>query len=541
MVLVVDADVDNEDVLDPNTLDFSDGNLAQINKDSLNIVSCNINSILAENRLDELKVLIKEASIDILFLSETKLDDNISVDRFKIEGFNLEQNNRDRRGGGTMFYIKNNLSYKRNKNIEYKGFGHMCLDLICDKKRYSINGLYRPPENDQSSKDLFLVAMRTILTKLNGRSTYTNMICGDLNFGNIYNFNGGLREKPLDNEGADLFLEYGYSQLIDIPTRYCNLSTSLIDLFFINKTDNVILNAVLPSIADHLGTLISINCKNFTPKQKIINKYYYNDSNWHELKKLLIDLDDPNLYDTENKDINEITSAFTEKLILGREKFVPTKTVKIKPFDQPWFTTESRKLLNKRNKKYKEYKNLTKTAWSVEKLQNVHNSYKAASREFDKGCKMARANYFKNLKKILNSNETAPKKKFQLLKNVTNCGKGAGIPPLLVENDVISNPREKADIFNNQFAKKASIEGSDDPVPEIPEVGDDIFELSIIHTDYLELGPIIKNLKCASYSPCGLPSSYIKALFNTLGAYFTKPLARLLNSIFRAKIYPEIF
>ena len=253
MVLVGDADVDNEDVLDPNTLDFSDGNLAQINKDSLNIVSCNINSILAENRLDELKVLIKEASIDILFLSETKHDDNISVDRFKIEGFNLEQNNSDRRGGGTMFYIKNYLSYKGNKNIEYKGFGHMCLDLICDKKRYSINGLYRPPENDKSSKDLFLVAMRTILTKLNGRSTYTNMICGDLNFGNIYNFNGGLREKPLYNEGADLFLEYGYSQLIDVPTRYCNLSTSLIDLFFINKTDNVILNAVLPSIADHIG------------------------------------------------------------------------------------------------------------------------------------------------------------------------------------------------------------------------------------------------------------------------------------------------
>ena len=112
MVLVVDADVDNEDVLDPNTLDFSDGNLAQINKDSLNIVSCNINSILAENRLDELKVLIKEASIDILFLSETKLDDNISVDRFKIEGFNLEQNNRDRRGGRTMFYTKKFLVIK---------------------------------------------------------------------------------------------------------------------------------------------------------------------------------------------------------------------------------------------------------------------------------------------------------------------------------------------------------------------------------------------------------------------------------------------
>ena len=108
---------------------------------------------------------------------------------------------------------------------------------------------------------------------------------------------------------------------------------------------------------------------------------------------------------------------------------------------------------------------------------------------------------FQEPKKILNSSETTPKKKFQLLKNVTNCGKGAGIPPLLVDNDVVSNPREKADIFNNQFAKKASLEGRDDPVPEVPEAGDDIIELSTIHTDYLELGPIIKNLKFASYSP----------------------------------------
>ena len=32
----------------------------------------------------------------------------------------------------------------------------------------------------------------------------------------------------------------------------------------------MIVNAVLPAIADHLGTLISINCKNFKPKEKNI-------------------------------------------------------------------------------------------------------------------------------------------------------------------------------------------------------------------------------------------------------------------------------
>ena len=107
-----------------------------------------------------------------------------------------------------------------------------------------------------------------------------------------------------------------------------------------------------------------------------------------------------------------LLNQLTEKLIVGRDEFVPSKKVKIKPFDLSWFTAESRKLLNKRNRKYKEYKNLTKTAWSAEKLENVHSSYKTASREFAKGCNVAKANYFYNLKKILNSNETSPKKKF---------------------------------------------------------------------------------------------------------------------------------
>ena len=128
-------------------------------------------------------------------------------------------------------------------------------------------------------------------------------------------------------------LNMAIHSLLIFPLYTVTFLTSLIDLIFINKTDYVILNAVLPSVDDPCCTWISINCKKLTPKQKIINKYYYNDSNWHELKKLLIDLDDPNLYDTENQDINEITSEFTEekKLILGREKIVPTKTVKIKP------------------------------------------------------------------------------------------------------------------------------------------------------------------------------------------------------------------
>ena len=38
----------------------------KVNKDSLNIVSCDVNSVLANIRLYELKVLVKEANIYII-------------------------------------------------------------------------------------------------------------------------------------------------------------------------------------------------------------------------------------------------------------------------------------------------------------------------------------------------------------------------------------------------------------------------------------------------------------------------------------------
>ena len=53
---------------------------------------------------------MKEVNIYILFLSETQIDDNISEDGFKIEGFPLEF--RDRKGG-TISYIKKTLSPKQ--------------------------------------------------------------------------------------------------------------------------------------------------------------------------------------------------------------------------------------------------------------------------------------------------------------------------------------------------------------------------------------------------------------------------------------------
>ena len=67
-MVLVDQDTDDDELV-PNILDFSDNFFNKVNKDYLNMVSWNVNSILADEPADELKFPVKEANIAILFPS----------------------------------------------------------------------------------------------------------------------------------------------------------------------------------------------------------------------------------------------------------------------------------------------------------------------------------------------------------------------------------------------------------------------------------------------------------------------------------------
>ena len=68
-MVLVDQDMDDDELV-PNIIDFSDSLFNKVNKDYLSMVSWNVNSILADKKLDELKFLLKEANIAILFPSK---------------------------------------------------------------------------------------------------------------------------------------------------------------------------------------------------------------------------------------------------------------------------------------------------------------------------------------------------------------------------------------------------------------------------------------------------------------------------------------
>merc|ERR1712218_687300 len=140
-----------------------------------------------------------------------------------------------------------------------------------------------------------------------------------------------LNPLPLDKKAPDLFLERGFYQQVDIPTRQVRLSSSLIDLIFADKVDNIVLTGTLPPLSDHCGTMISVNTLTFKPRPKTFQQYQYEEANWNKIKEAFNDLN--NLDFQGNVEV--LAEQFSSKLVKIREDHVPSKQllsiVKISP------------------------------------------------------------------------------------------------------------------------------------------------------------------------------------------------------------------
>ena len=117
----------------------------------------------------------------------------------------------------------------------------------------------------------------------------------------------------------------------------------MIDLFYINNPDNVICHGTLPSIADHDGTLASFNLKSKKQTQKTKTIYDYKNADIDGLTKYFKAFDFANA--VFNQPIINQADIYSNILKQVFTKFVPCKTVVIRPADMAWCNTYTQLLL----------------------------------------------------------------------------------------------------------------------------------------------------------------------------------------------------
>ena len=84
----------------------------------------NIQGIIS--KIDELELLLSSNKIDILGITETKLNDKHPTDTFSIKGYHkpFRKDRTENKGGGIIVYVKENSNCNRREDLESEELEH---------------------------------------------------------------------------------------------------------------------------------------------------------------------------------------------------------------------------------------------------------------------------------------------------------------------------------------------------------------------------------------------------------------------------------
>ena len=92
------------------------------------LASLNINKLTTH--IDELRILLAYNEIDILSVSETKLDETTTDNEVKIPGYTIVRRDRiSNGGGGVRFYVKSSINFTMRKDLNVDTLENLSFEI----------------------------------------------------------------------------------------------------------------------------------------------------------------------------------------------------------------------------------------------------------------------------------------------------------------------------------------------------------------------------------------------------------------------------
>ena len=500
----------------------------------ITLAHVNINSITAPDRLDELETFADTHDIDIMCLTETKLDNAVNTSLYHMNNFSPPlTKHRDRHGGGVAIYTKNNLAVTRLIELELDAIEWIWAKVRTSGHTFIVCCVYLPPHLTASDHINFLDKFTDSVARAQMYNPSAVLILGDLNVGNIF-----LDDKFTENHSGitnfdknlkDTLLGLDLVQMIDHPTRISGETANLRDLVIVSDTDKVVDNGILSSFSqlDHFPTYVSLKCTRPESKTSLKNIWDYKRMNIDLFIDLLIHTDWDGMLE---KDVNEATVLITQAIQNAARQAIPQKTIKTDNRDKPWITLELKLEINRRNRLFRRAKSTqTQRSWAKWKAQR--NIVTELNRTL-------KAKHICNQVNKLTEYKQHPRQYHQVLKNILSKKNFTNIPPLECTNgQLVTDDISKANLLNNYFAEQSSNECSGKPVPRcVPEREVPILDRIFVseHEVLTVLNKINVNKSCGADR---IPNKMLK-----LAAIIIKdPLTKLFNKSLSEGVYPSLW
>ena len=381
----------------------------------------NINSI--RNKIEDLKTLIAK-NVDILAVSETKLDESFPTSQFLIDGFKKPfRYDRNANGGGILVYIREKVPANEIKQVNIANSIECVLtEINVGKKKLAVISTYRPPSQCEK---FFFAEMGKVLDQLTPR--YENfVIVGDLN------------SEEKNYEISNFMDIYGLKNLIKSPTCYKSADNpSSIDMFLTNKTSGFQNTTTIEvGLSDFHLMILTVLKSGFVKRgPRIVT---YRDYSKFDPIKFRSDLKSNLAKSSEAYSEYENFNSVVEEVL---NNHVPLKQKYLRANDAPFMTKTLRKAVMLRSQlRNRLNRHNTSENW---------NAFKKQRNKCVKILRQAKTSYYSNLD--INS-VTDSKKFWRTVKPLFTDKVQTSSSITLIENEkFITNDSEIAEILNDFF------------------------------------------------------------------------------------------
>ena len=419
---------------------------SKIKNSQFSFLHLNINSL--SNHLIEISYLLNSKVFDIIFLSETKLDETLPFSYFINLYYDLIRRDRNSFGGGLAVFIKKPL--KCNSVVTYNSeidFEFIYFQITYLKKIINFIFCYKAPIlNDK----IFIDYLENLLFKINLDEDI--FIIGDLNMDlNIFKQNINFSE---------FIINYGMKNFITESTRINTsktdttevVSESLIDII-LHNSDLITNTSVYPcSFSDHSFIIAGLNFTKVKDNNFFSMSRCLNANKLNMIMPYIISIDFNAL--TDIKCCNLRWLSIKSMILNILNEFAPFK--RIKPYIRnycPWMDDELLEIRQYRDNLYRIYLN--------SKSSNDRNNF-IAYRKLFFSLQNAKMIYFFRDKSLSDFKSSKKFWNFYSSYIKIKSDKTCNSLPSLIRNGNISadEPVLISNMFNNFFSSLSSTSNS---------------------------------------------------------------------------------
>ena len=475
---------------------------------SLKILSANVRGF--RTNVGELTHATLKNKADVVVAVETFLNDTCVTSCDRIPGYThwARRDRASRQGGGIAVCHRESLQLQQLTPQAPEEMEAMFFRLLLDDNTaVLLVALYRPQWQGSAPLTFLTEQLDTIMATHDCQNT---VIVGDLN------------QHLVDRAFTELTVVHGLTNHVTFAThtRGASLDPVLTDL----RGDSVqCLQLSRIGSSDHNAVLSTLGLNPAHEEASQRTLWLWEQANWQAIKRALAATN----WDTQlNGDVNQNVALFTNTLLSVQAQYVPQRTYRTEPRDQPWFGFRCRQAADTKYRAWIRYKQRP--------TRRNKDQHRAACKAMTRTARWARGRWEANLRRKLSNNQSDPKQWWSLVKQRQGTATQERIPPLKkTDGGLAVTNQDKADLLAAHFSSKMTTEEPDRQTPHLIPLCDQVLERLVV-----DEGTVSRLLRTINTRKAPGPDGVSPYLLKHCAGELSKPLTLIFRQCLSSCIWP---